>query len=524
MMRDSIGKGRPVRWLLPCHWLARCLSARCLSTRCLSTLWIFLACCVAWTVPVARAQVRDDSSAEDPASLLAQPFETARQMLKLLNISDSDWRSFRDGQDLVPDDHEAAIKILFRLPQVGNQDVVRWSQPLTSWEPLLRDPESHRGAFFSLRGRVRSVKRVELSQQLVTLFGFDHYDVVEIQCADPPGIVIALTRTTPAAWTGPATLDEPVELSGMFLKVAAPRANGTAYLFAAPHIRWLPDRPNDSLKMGPDQVWLASQGWDVSLLETVATRNRLPLGGEERDGFYELLSIAGRIPASEWAARAQDVPLVRMLQNPEQVQGQIVRCAGKLRKVTKVLVPDADIQQMYGIRFYYQLDVLLPVGDQAIAFRTEGTDQDSTGPVYRSVFPVTGCTLTIPEEWHAWVDAPHVSQLVEFEGIFLKLWSYPNSLVTSLDVDQRQFSPLLITGMPRRAAAMEAPETSGGMLVVLALLGVLTVIWTGVSWLNRRDRGPRSRPGGTSRGNESPPDFAHLQNRLSNEPEDTPEP
>jgi hypothetical protein len=487
-----------------------------------------LACCVAWTVPVAMAQQRDDSSAEDPASLLAQPFETARQMLKLLNISDSDWRSFRDGQDLVPDDQEAAIKILFRLPQVGNQDMVRWSQPLTSWEPLLSDPESHRGEFFSLRGRVRSVQRVELSKQLVTLFGFAHYDVVEIHCADPSGTVIALTRATPAAWIGSATLDEPVELSGMFLKVAAPRANGTAYLFAAPHIRWLPDRPNESLKMGPDQVWLASQGLDVGLLETAATRNRLPLGGEERDGFYELLNIAGRIPASEWEARAQDVPLVRMLQYPEQVQGQVVRCAGKLRKVTKVLVPDADIQQMYGIRFYYQLDVLVPVGDQAIAFRTEGPDQDSiqdsTGPVYRSVFPVTGCTLTIPKEWHVWVDAPHVSQLVEFEGIFLKLWSYPNSLVTSLDVDQRQFSPLLITGIPRRAAAMEAPKTSGGMLVVLALLGVLTVIWTGVSWLNRRDRGPRSRPGGTSRGNESPPDFGHLQNGLTKETEGTPEP
>lgn len=489
---------RPSHWAMPCRFMT-CL---------LMIGW------APWIVPGAWAQGRSNSSAEDPASLLAQPFETARQMLKLLDISDSDWRSFRDGQDLILDDQEAAIKILFRLPQIGSQDMARWSRPLTSWEPLQRDPASHRGEFFSLRGRATSVTRVNLSPQLVTLFGFDHYDVVEIQCTKPSGTVIALTRKTPAAWNGRAELDEPVELSAMFLKVAAPRAQGPTYLFAAPHLRWLPDRNNESLKIGPAQVWLADQGLDISVLETAAARNRLPLGGEERDGFYELLTIASRVTPSEWKARAQDVPLVRMLQYPEQVQGQVVRCTGKLRKVTKVVVPDTDIQQLYGIHFYYQLDTLLPVGGQAIEFRTEGAAGDTAGPVYRNVFPVTCCTLTIPDDWQAWVDAPQVSQAVEFEGIFLKLWSYPNSLVTSIDVDQRQFSPLLITGLPRRAAAIEAPETSGGVWVLVALLGLLAVIWTGMSWLNRRDRVMRNRPRSGSPTDEPPPDFNYLQDSV----------
>ena len=118
-------------------------------------LWL-ASCAAAWLASSTAAQDRSSSSAEDPASLLAQPFETAQQMLKLLDITDSDWRSFRDGQDLVSDDHEAAVKILFRLPQFGNQDLARWSRPLTSWEPLNSDPMSHRGEFYTLRGRARA--------------------------------------------------------------------------------------------------------------------------------------------------------------------------------------------------------------------------------------------------------------------------------------------------------------------------------------------------------------------------------
>ena len=187
----------------------------------------------------------------------------------------------------------------------------------------------------------------------------------------------------------------------------------------------------------------------------------------------------------------QTVPLVRMLQYPEQVAGQIVRCEGKLRKVTKVLVEEEDIQQVFGISVYYQFDVLLSVGEQAIEFRNQGPDGDTAGPIYRSVFPVTCCTLSIPDDWQAWVDAPHVSQPIELEGVFLKLWAYPNSLVTTIDANQRQFSPLLITSTPRRMPGVTAPVTSGGIYVILALIGLLAVIWTCVSWLNRRERRPR---------------------------------
>jgi hypothetical protein len=470
----------------------------------------------------AAAQDRFSASAEDAASLLAQPFETAREMLKLLNITDSDWRSFRDGQDLVSDDHEAAVKILFRLPQFGNPDMARWSRPLTSWKPLDDDPASHRGEFHTLRGRARRVTRVALSQQLVPLFGFEHYDAVEIDCEQPPGTVIALTRKTPAAWIGTTALNEPVQLSAMFLKVAAPRSTGAAYLFAAPHIRWLPDRPDESLKVRPDHVWLASHGFDVSLLETATARNRLPLGGQERDGFYELLQIAGRVPASEWATRAQTVPLVRMLQYPEQVAGQIVRCEGKLRRLTKVLVEEEDIQQVYGISVYYQFDVLLSVGDQAIEFRTPGPDGDTAGPLYRTVFPVTCCTLSIPADWQAWVDAPHVSQPVELEGVFWKLWSYPSALVTTIDAEQRQFSPLLITSAPRRTPPVTVPVTSGGMYLVLTLIGLLASIWVCVSWLNRRERRPLGTRPSARQADEMPPRFDYLVDQDTKPPLDDP--
>ncbi len=64
-------------------------------------------------VAVARAQEAlpaVEAPAGDQPQLLAEPFETPRQLLRLLDIGDSDWNSFRDGQPLLPDDLEALVE------------------------------------------------------------------------------------------------------------------------------------------------------------------------------------------------------------------------------------------------------------------------------------------------------------------------------------------------------------------------------------------------------------------------------
>ncbi len=104
-----------------------------------------------------------DSCARERPRLLADPFAQPRQLLRLLDIGTSDLDSFVDGQSISASDEEALLKILFRMPQIGLDEIARWLQQPAAWEALRENPSARRGEFFLLEGRVRNIVRQPLA-------------------------------------------------------------------------------------------------------------------------------------------------------------------------------------------------------------------------------------------------------------------------------------------------------------------------------------------------------------------------
>lgn len=438
---------------------------------------------------LARAQESPPAAAPpagDPPQLLTQPFETPRQLLRLLDIGDSDWNAFRDGQPMLPDDLEALVKILFRMPQIGADEIERWQQVPESWEALSEKPAARRGDFFLLRGRVRRITVQSLLPGLASLFDFDQYFQLEMETDSPPGNAVVLTRNIPDAWRRRTRLDERARASAMFLKVGPPRDGVASLVFAAPRMAWLPDRVEPEWGIGSDQIWLAGLGMDIGLFDQARARNRLPIGADERECFYALLSAVGRAAAGELSQRAQPATLASLLQQPEREQGRILRVPGKVRRITKVVVEEPDIRRRFGISSYYQLDVMVPVGNQTIEIR--GAHGEAAGPVYRSVFPFTFCALRLPPSWESLAGQPNVSRPVVMNGVFLKLWAFSNPLVASLDDRQQQLSPMFVVDEPSDAELPAGSTSRGGVLFGIGCLLCLVTVGVVVWRMNRADR------------------------------------
>jgi hypothetical protein len=414
------------------------------------------------------------------------PFASPRQLLRLLDIGASDLSSFRDGQPIRPDDQEALIKILYRMPQIGGDEIDRWRHTEVPWASLRTDPDSARAEFFLLRGRVRKIMRQALTPRLATLFEFDHYYQLDVEPDGAPGTAVVFTRTIPQAWRNRSQLDERTRTSAMFVKVGDERGGVSSLMFVAPRIVWLPDRVEADLGIGSDQVLLSNLGMDIGLWDDVRARDRLPIGADERECFYALLGAVGRADADELARHAQPVQLSLLLQHPEREHGNIRQVTGKLRRITKIVVEEPDIRQRYGIASYYQLDVMVPVGSQPIEVRSEQGER--AGPVYRESFPFTCCALRIPASWESLVGAAKVNRPVLMNGVFYKLWAYSNPLVASFDARQRQLSPMFVVGAPQAWDVSSRSRSGPGLLVGIGFCGLLAAVW-GIVWaMNRSDR------------------------------------
>ncbi len=423
--------------------------------------------------------------------LLSDPFQTPRQLLQLMDIGPSEWNAFVDGQAISPVDEEALVKILFRMPHIELRDIERWLHKQVAWDQLLAESAAQRGEFYLLSGRAHSITRLALRPRLAGLFEFDHYYQVRValeqaDAGGSGGSVLVCTRTVPAAWQDRTALDERCRVTGMFIKREANRDDQPQLLFAAPNIAWLPDRVDPSLGIGKSEVLLGQLGMDVGLFDAVRPRNGLPIGASERECFYALLQAAARAEPQQLTQLAVPLQLAPLLQHPESAHGHLLTATGTVQRITRVVVNEADIAHRFGIDHYYQLDVLVPVGDAAVEVRNAGGG--SQGPVYRNAFPFTCCCLTLPEQWQPLLGRSGISEDARLTGFFFKLWAYPNPYVASFDERQRQLSPMLMLHEPIPRAPGKRVPHSTGLLVGAGFLVVLATLWGFVLWMNRSDR------------------------------------
>ncbi len=367
----------------------------------------------------------------DSPRLLADPFANPRQLLRLLDIGESQLNAFADGQAMGEEDQEALIRILYRLPQIGLDSICRWQKSTVPWDELIDAPAAARASYFLLRGRIQQVQKHELPPRLSELFGFDHYYRAVLRTENPAQRLILCTREIPRSWLDREGLDERARASAMFLKLG-PTADGvTELFFAAQRVAWLPDRVEPKAGIQASHVLLGDLDADVSLFEYVAKRNRLPIGESERECFYQLLAAVRKATPAQLADVTQSLELGPLLQAPERWHGRVVEVRGTVRRVTQVLVDEPDIRERFGVNSYYQLDVLVPLGEQRIEFQNKQGKVE--GPVYQNSFPFTFCVAELPPAWQEFVGDSRVHEPMVARGYFFKLWSYPSDYVAAYD-------------------------------------------------------------------------------------------
>jgi hypothetical protein len=411
-----------------------------------------------------------------------RPPSGAKEILERYNIGESQLAGFFNGQPLGSSEEEVLAKILYHYSRFGLDNVERWRKPDVAWDQLAAAPAEHRGEIIPIRGRALRVEESKLLPELAELLEFDHYYRVTLQIADSPYQAIICTRRIPTAWKVGEKLDEPAVADGLFLKLGDETAEQPQLYFAADRVGWLPEKPQAEAHVGPSQIELAKLGFSAGLWDDVRASKTLPLGDQDREAFYQLLSTLGKPSASGLkAAGPEPLDPVPLLKAPEEHLGEVLHVRGRVQRVMKVPVEDADIRRRLGIDHYYEIDLFLPLGEKSLKFGKDAKGGES--PVYGTTFPLTLIVRDLPADLP---EGEHVRDVVRADGVFFKVWTYRAKYTDQFN----QLQPALMFLATQPTVIHNEPQTNtvvGGLVIaafVVALGTALIVRW----WFGWTDR------------------------------------
>lgn len=418
---------------------------------------------------------------------------TARELL--VNVDDSQIAHFRDREPLGVNDAETLTRILFRLPKIGAFDTERLALPAPSFDKVVEKPEDFRVKIFRLAGRATKVERVDLLPEVSRRFDFDHYYRVEWRSTDSPHPIVIAARQVPEPWLKAESLDERAATFGLFLKVGDASGEHPQLAFAADRIAWLPERPDSKLGISADQVLLANLGMDFSRFADIRGRDNEALTSADTECFYQMLAAARAATPEQLAAGARAFELAPILQRPQDLHGQLTRVFGRVKRVTRIVIGNPELKDRFDIDHYYELDVILPLGDQEVRLARDAKDKE--GPVLANGFPVVCCVLEVPESLQNVGDREDLNEDMQIDAFLFRLWSYQSQFLDEFErarqakesgnenpdtfVRRRQPSPLFIGARALLVTTDYKPTWGfspvvGGMLIgSIVLLGVL--VW-----------------------------------------------
>jgi hypothetical protein len=417
----------------------------------------------------------------DPAG---KRLSSAREMLALFNVGDSELQQFVDGRPLVADEEESLWKILFNMPRFGLDKLHAWRRDGVAWQQLADEPERHRIEVFGLKGRVRRVTRRELPPESAARMEFAHFYQVDLISSESPHPLTVYTRNIPDVWPQQAELDERAACLGLFLKAGADDQPAVPLFFAAERIAWMPDQPRPQWGIGQDEILLGDLGVDVGLLDAVRQTNGRALVASDRELFYQMLAATGRADQENVFQRAsRQFDLGQLLNQPAKHQGRLLAFSARARRVQKIVIDDPEIYQRLGIQHYYQIDLQLPLGDQEVRLVTHPGETD--GPVFHSFYPAHCNVLELPDGLS---DGPEVDQQLLVAGFYFKLWAYRTEYVQSFGQEKRQLGPLFLAVTPRVIEQRRESNPLWGWIGGAIFLATLAAI-AGTGWLlSRGDR------------------------------------
>lgn len=433
---------------------------------------------------------------------ILRPPASAREILERLDIGESQLTSFFNGEPLTPSEEDVLVKILFRIPRIGLDNLQRWRQTNVTWDQLAAAPAEHRVEVFHVRGRVRHVARQPLLPEQVELFELPAFYRVTLDIEGAPYQAVLLARRVPAAWQFDQAIDEPAAADGLFLKVGETSAENPPLFFAAGRVAWLPDRPEPQ-RVTADQVALAKLGMDAGQWELVRAAKGGGLGDEDREAFYQLLAAVGRPNGGDLrAAEGQTLNVAPLLQHPEEHHGEVLPVSGIARRVMKVPVQDADIRSRFGIDHYYEIDMFVSL-EQRVRISTAEKGQPAA--IYEHDFPATLIVRRLPTGLN---EGENVHQSIRASGVFFKLWGYKSEFASKFGQVQR--APLFVAGEP---AIVHVENTANWVVssLVLAAFAIALVVVGVIAWWQRTgDRGVALARKAAAEKAQLPPDFSRL--------------
>ncbi len=438
------------------------------------------------------------------SEVVLRPPTSPLEIFARFDIGTSQLENFVSGQPLLPNEEDVLVKILYRFPRLGLDNLQRWRQRNVTFDNIAAAPAEHRGQVFRIAGRAKKVELQPLLPEQKELFEFGHYYLVAVALDGSPYQAQVATRKIPLAWPLNAPIDEPTAADALFLKLGDEALDPPRLIFAAGALGWYPDRPHAEQHIGPPQLALAKLGLDVSLWDDVRASKDHALTSADREGFYQLLHVLG-LPNSRAALTTHPSPLeiVPLLERPQDHFGETMSVEGVARRVMRIAVNDADINSRFGIDHYYEIDLFVPLGDTSLRFGKNEQAKGQGGPLYRNTFPATLIARELPAGLTTGED---IHEVIRADGVFFKTWAYRSAY--SGQFNQLQPAPLLITGRPQLVTVSTSANWVTTALVTVAFVLGLGVILLIFFVFNRSDRASRTQA------NQLPttqPDFRHLK-------------
>ena len=417
------------------------------------------------------------ASAQNPPRAASGP----REMLRIMQIDESYLRFFRDDTP-VGEETEALERILFRLPSFSQLQLDRWERKIEDVNTMTRDPDSWRFEIHAIEGRVQRLRRIEIDPGVAARVGFRSYYELVIRHNDVESLVFV--RRIPQAWTplfvnDTMRVDESVRVQGLLLKrgvlenVAGEIKPGL--VFAADRLKWLPDKTNEKLGITGELALLGQLGVDVDRLRDV--KHRAGIVAEDRECFYQMLAaVRYTLPSSLEELGRSEFEIARLLKQPDSASGELYTLNGLARRAIKILVPDADIRERFGIDHYYEVEVFVPL-EKSVRFVDPAEPADGEGKVFHD-YPFVVCVPDLPDGMEQGDD---IRVPVTLSGFFVKLWAYRTEFMSgdrSRTARPRlQESPLLIG--PTVLPEVKGPpgESQLGFIIATLFTGCMVGLW-----------------------------------------------
>lgn len=396
--------------------------------------------------------------------------QSAEEMLQFFDIDESLLRQLIDHRPLHSDENEVITNILFALPKLPADDVIRWVEKDPDWDAVIADPQQYRTKMYRLTGVVRRVERVTLVEEVAERFEFGEYYQADVELGEDKWNAVVLARHVPRSWKIGETIHEAVSFYGMFLKL------GDRPVFATTRLAWHPNRLDNQAGITEDHVFLGDLGMDVGLWDEVKDKHGLLRS--DRECFYQLLAAMKNTRQENLREKAQlQFEFADLLRHPEKFHGRLMTIEGTARRAAKIIVGDDDIRDRLGIDHYYEVYVFVRL-DKKIVFKKNDESLEF------STFPVVFCVRDLPA---GMPEGDDIHQAVRIPGVYFKLWSYESVKMSTFDPRQEQPCPMLVALQPDLLESEVVVSPYIGMaiggLFIVALFGV----WIGVWRFGRED-------------------------------------